>query len=106
MAITLRKRKNDQYRKGHVSIISRSGKPTCPAGITKRLLSLLPDKNGSPNHVVCRIVESKRVKEKFHKSLGISFSSVREIVMCPIRVCLELTVSGSVVIKRGFWCTR
>ena len=80
MAITLSKRKNDQYRKGHVSPISRSGKPTCPVDITERLLSFLPDKNGSPNPVVRRIVKSKRVKEKFHKSLGISHSSVREIV--------------------------
>ena len=80
MALTLSKRKNDQYRKGHVSIISRSGKPTCPVGITEGLLSLLPDKKGSPNPVVRRIVKSKRAKEKFHKSLGISYSSVREIV--------------------------
>ena len=51
-----------------------------PVGITERLLSLLPDKKGSPNPVVRRIVKSKRAKEKFYKSLGISYFSVREIV--------------------------
>ena len=42
MKVYLIKRKNDQYRDGHVSVISRSRKPTCPVGITERILSLLP----------------------------------------------------------------
>lgn len=33
------KRKNDQHRDGHVSVLVRSCKPTCPAGITERLFS-------------------------------------------------------------------
>ena len=32
-------RKNDQYRDGHVLVIARSRKPTCPVKITERLLS-------------------------------------------------------------------
>jgi len=41
------KRKNDQYRDGHVSVIALSRKPTCPVGITEKLFSLLPDSKGS-----------------------------------------------------------
>ena len=33
------KRKNDQHRDGHVSVLVRSCKPTCPVGITERLFS-------------------------------------------------------------------
>ena len=60
MQIDLIKRKNDQYRDGHVSVIARSRKPTCPVGITERLLSLLPDSKGSNNPIVRRIVSSKK----------------------------------------------
>ena len=37
MKINLLKCKNDQYRDGHVSVIARSHKPTCPVGITEIL---------------------------------------------------------------------
>ena len=47
MKVYLVKRKNDQYRDGHFSVIARSQKPTCPVGITERILSLLPDSSGS-----------------------------------------------------------
>ena len=36
------KRKNDQYREGHTSLLARSHKATCPVSITERLLKLLP----------------------------------------------------------------
>ena len=36
MKVYLIKRKNDQYKDGHVSVISRSRKPTCPVGIAAR----------------------------------------------------------------------
>lgn len=39
MKINLIKRKNDQHRDGHVSVLVRSCKPTCPVGITERLFS-------------------------------------------------------------------
>ena len=68
-------RKNDQYREGHVSVIARYRKPTCPVGITERLLSLLPDSSSSSNPVVRRIVNSRHCKERFHESLGISYST-------------------------------
>ena len=75
MQINLIKRNNDQYRDGHVSVIARSRKPTCPVGITERLLSLLPDSKGSNNPIVRRIVSSKKPKECFHGCLGISYST-------------------------------
>ena len=67
-------RKNDQYRDGHVSVIARSRTPTCPVGITERILSLLPDSSSSCNPIVRRIVNSRHSKERFHQSLGISYS--------------------------------
>ena len=63
-------RKNDQYRHGHVSVIDCwSRKPTCPAGITERISTLPPDPSGSSYPIVCRIVNSRHSKERFHKSL-------------------------------------
>ena len=75
MKVYLIKRKNDQYRDGHVSVIARSRKPTCPVGITERILSLLPDSSGSSYPIVRRIVNSRHSKERFHESLGISYST-------------------------------
>ena len=37
MSIRVPKRKNDQYRQGHVVSISRTGNPTCPVAMTERL---------------------------------------------------------------------
>lgn len=63
-------RKNDQYRDGHVSVIDYwSRKHTCPAGITERISSLLPDSSSSSYPIVCRIVNSRHSKKRFHKSL-------------------------------------
>ena len=75
MKVYLIKRKNDQYREGHVSVVARSRKPTCPVGITERMLSLLPDSSGSSHTIVRRIVNSRHSKERFHVSLGISYST-------------------------------
>ena len=56
--------KNDQYRDGHVSVIAHcSQKPSCPVGITERILSLLPDSSDS------RIVNYRHSQEQFHESL-------------------------------------
>ena len=42
MSVFIPKRKNDQYSKGHTSLLARSHKATCPVSITRRLLKLLP----------------------------------------------------------------
>ena len=52
MKVFLIKRKNDQYRDGHVSVIARSRKLTCPVWISERLISLLPDSGTSESPVV------------------------------------------------------
>jgi len=57
MNVYLVKRKNYQY-KGHISVIARSWKLTCPVMITEKLLPLLPDSNDSSNPIVRRIVNS------------------------------------------------
>ena len=75
MKVYLIKRKNDQYKDGHVSVMARSRKPNCPVGITERILSLLPDSSGSSYPIVRRIVNSRHSKKRFHESLGISYST-------------------------------
>ena len=60
---------------GHFSVIARSRKPTCSVGITERILSLLPASSGSNYPIVRRIVNSRHSKERFHESLGISYST-------------------------------
>ena len=63
-------RKNDQYRDGHVSVIAHcSRKPSCPVGITERILSLLPDSSDSCYPIVRGIVNSRHSQEQFHESL-------------------------------------
>ena len=76
MKVLLIMRKNDQYRDGHVSVIARSRKPTCPVGITDRVLSLLPDSSGSSYPIIRRIINSRHSKERFHESLGMLFHSL------------------------------
>ena len=80
MSITIHKRKNDQFREGHTSFFSRSGKVTCPVSITERLISLLPsgtEFRSSP--VVRRIIKSKK-HERFHERLGICYSTALESI--------------------------
>ena len=70
MKVYLIMRKNDQYRDGHISVIDNwCQKPTCLVGITEKISSLLPDSSGSSYPIVCRIVNCRRSKERFHKSL-------------------------------------
>ena len=47
MSVFIPKRKNNQYREGHTSLIARSHKSTCPVAITERLLKLLPSSSES-----------------------------------------------------------
>ena len=61
-------RKKDQDRDGHVSGIANwSRKPTCPLGITERILSLLPDCSDSSYPIVRRSVYSRHSRERFHE---------------------------------------
>ena len=77
MSIFMPKRKNDQYREGHTSLIYRSKKVTCPVGITERMLRVLPEKSAVSSPVVRRIVKSKS-SEKFHDSKGVSYTTIRD----------------------------
>ena len=77
MIIFIPKRKNDQYREGHFSNIYKSGKVTCPVSITQKLVYLLPDEKDYPFPVIRRIINKKKSKE-FHRSKGISYSTLRQ----------------------------
>ena len=75
MSIFVSKRKNDQFREGHASIIARSGRVSCPVSINERLLILLANLKESCSPVLRRIVRTKN-GAYFHKSLGISYSTI------------------------------
>ena len=77
MSIFVSQRKNDQFRERHTTIIAGSSKVSCPVSITERLLALLacPKKSRSP--VLRRIVPTKK-GAYIHKSLGISYSTIRD----------------------------
>ena len=77
MVIFVPKRKSDQHREGYCSNIRGSNKSTCPVSFTEKLLSLLPDEEGSPFPVVKRIVQ-KKDRKQFHHSHGISYSTLRQ----------------------------
>ena len=77
MSVFILKRKNDQYREGHTSLLARSHKATCPVSITERLLKLLPSSTESSSLLVRRIVKSKS-KEYFHATKGVSYTTLRE----------------------------
>ena len=77
MSVFIPKRKNDQYREGHTSLLARSQKATCPVSITERLLKLLPLSSESSSALVRRIVKFKS-KEHFHASKGVSYTTLRE----------------------------
>ena len=42
MSVHVPKRKIDQYREGHTSLLARSRKATCPVSIAERFIKLLP----------------------------------------------------------------
>ena len=100
-SIFVSKRKNDQNREGHSSIIARSGKVSYPVSITERLLVLLASPKESCSPVLRRIVRTKN-GAYFHKSLGISYSTnhddfkkyVSPFVNDPTDYCLHSLKSG------------
>ena len=69
------KRKNDQVREGHTSVIAGSGKLTCPVEVTERLVSLLPEPRSPHRSLIRRIVKTKS-GEHFHESIGIFYSTI------------------------------
>ena len=78
MSITIPKRKNDQHRERHISVLARSGKVICLVLITERLIASLPSRDANR-----RIVKTKK-HERFHDDLSISYptalDSIREFV--------------------------
>ena len=76
MSVYIVKRKNDLFRDGHISLLARSGKVTCPVSITEKMLQLLTSSN--PEFPVIRRIVKSRSREYFHSSKGISYSTIRE----------------------------
>ena len=76
MSIFIFEYKNDQFCEGHTSFIARSGKVSCPVAITETI-GLLSALNDSTFPVLRRIVSTKKGSH-FHKSLGISYTTVRD----------------------------
>ena len=77
MTILVPKRENDQQREGHKVDVAFSGKISCPVFITKRLLSLLSNSEGSYAPIVRRIIANRK-GNKFYPSLGISYTTAKD----------------------------
>lgn len=76
MSITVSKRKNDQFRKGHIINLNRTGNVTCPVVMTERLIAKA--KAPSDGHLICRVVRTKAGLKS--SPLGISYTRTLEIV--------------------------
>ena len=102
-------RKNDQFREGHTSVIARWGKVSCPVSFTERLLVLLASPKESCSPVLRRIVRTKN-GAYFHKSSGISYSTIRDefkkyvspFVNYPSDYCLHSLKSGGASNHDGY----
>ena len=81
MSIRVPKRKNDQYRQGHVVNISRTGNPTCPVAMTERLAAKAQFAHGS--HLVCRYFRSKAGLRA--SASGISYTRALEILKAGLK---------------------
>ena len=77
MSIFVSQRKKDQFREGHTFVIARSCNVSRPVSIIERLLALLASPKESCSPVLRRIVSTKN-GAYFHKSLGISYSTIRD----------------------------
>ena len=101
MSVFIPKRKNNQYRKGHTSLLARSHKATCPVSITKRLLKLLLLSGESSSPLVRRTVKSKS-KEYFHVSKGVSHTTLREEIRTYVKPFVDdISRYGTHNIKSG-----
>ena len=76
MLIYLNKRKNDEFRQGHSSMLARTGNITCPVAATEKWLSKLPTGSSPRAPLIRRIVKSKS-NEYFHLSKGVVYSTIR-----------------------------
>lgn len=77
MSIFVSQRKDDQFREVHTSIIARYSKVSCPVSITERLLALFASPKEYCSPVLRRIVPTGN-GAYFHRSLGISYSTIRD----------------------------
>ena len=78
MSIYVAKRKNDQYREGHTSYVSRSGKSACPVSITERIIKVLSHVQSIVSNPSFRRIVKSKSGEYFHASKGVSISTLRE----------------------------
>ena len=75
MSISVPKR-----REGHISVLARSRKLTCPASITEKLLSLLPLQDPKASlPIIRRIVKTKK-QERFHDLMSISYTTALDTI--------------------------
>ena len=79
MSIFIEKRKNDQHREDHASTMAFTGSLSCPVNIAQRLLNLLPGDKDSMIQFSCFPVVAYQKRSYFHPSLGISYSTARDL---------------------------
>ena len=72
MKIFVAKHKNDQYREGHTSHLTRSAKSTCPVAIKLELQS------SDTEYLLDRRVVKAKSREYFHSSKEVSLTTLRD----------------------------
>ena len=94
MAISVRKRKNDQYREGHTVYIAKSGTVTCPVTTTRRPLAYLT--GSSPETPLIRTIVKSKKSMCFHPTKGISTATTirEEFIISPTYRHLPLTFNN------------
>ena len=98
MSILVPKRKNDQYREGHVVNIARTGSLTCPVGMTERLIAKAQCQDDG--HLICRVVRSKKGLRACPS--GISYTRALEILKAGMKPFLGEDFNfGSHSLKSG-----
>ena len=98
MSINCRRRKNDQYSRGHNVLIERSGKVTCPVAITEKLFVQLPVNADQP--LLCRLKANGTAL-----SQAISYTRVREIFRETISGFVDDPSSyGTHILRKGGAC--
>ena len=103
MTISVRKRKNDHYREGHIVYIAKSGKVICPVTMTRRLLVHLTG-SSSETPLIRKIVKYKK-SECFRPTKEISTTTNREEFNTHVLPFAVNTQQLSMHSLKSAWCS-
>ncbi|XP_077986135.1 integrase/recombinase xerD homolog [Glandiceps talaboti] len=102
VSIVIQKSKNDQYSKGNVIHISRSGKTTCPVAYLERYLTLAGISSESHQFIFRPLFVSKHSVSLIHKDKHLSYTRVRELVKQKLSLVVDdVSVFGTHSFRSG-----